>query len=516
MEMSLLQNIQPITWQELEITEINNSLLFLLLLVSCFIFWKKLGKSNLNLPPSPPKLPVLGNLHQLGKLHHRSLRALSLKYGPLMFLNIGQKPTLVVSSAKAAREVLTTHDIEFADRPKTTAAEIFFYSCSGVVFSSYGEYWKKVKKLCVTELLSAQRVRSYQSIREEQVDILIGKVRCACLSGASIDMSEMLLGVINSIISLCVMGRKATGGKDNSEFGELLKRLMLQLGNFSFADSFPIIAFLDNLTGITAHLKATSREIDAYLDQVIEDHSMEDYDEQLYFKDFVHIFLELQRNGKLGIELTRDNIKAILLEMFVGGTVTTATTIEWAMAELVRDQKTMRKAQQEVRRVVGNKSNVEVEDIEKMAYLKWVVKETLRLHPALPLLIPRETSAGVELGGYSVPARTVVLVNAFAIHLDPEVWESPEKFIPERYEKDPVDFKDRDYKFLAFGGGRRVCPGLDFGQASTETVLANLLYWFDWTLPDGRRPEELDMDESFGLSVSKKTHLRLIPTLSSP
>ncbi|KAJ8752043.1 hypothetical protein K2173_001069 [Erythroxylum novogranatense] len=514
--MSMLQKMQ-LMWQELEVSEFSSPLLFCLLLVSCFIFWKKLGKGDkLNLPPSPPRLPILGNLHQLGKLPHRSLRSLSLKYGPLMLLDIGKNPTLVVSSEKTAREVMTTHDIVFANRPKRTASDIFFYGCGDVAFCSYGEYWRQVKKLCVIELLSAKRVRSYQSIRDKEVTVLIDDIRCACLSGASIDIGEMLLGVTNSIISLCLMGRKATRGKGNSEFGQLLRTMMLQFGAFSFADSFPAMAFIDNLTGITAKLRKTSREIDTYLEQVIEDHTMEQYDEQLDFKDVVHIILELQKNNKLDIELTRDNVKAILLDMFTGATDTTASTLEWAMAELARDQNAMKKAQQDVRGVVGSKSNVEAEDIDKMTYLKWVIKETLRLHPALPLLVPRESSAGVELGGYNIPPRTTVLINIFAIHLDPEVWYNPEKFIPERFENDPADFKGQDYKFLAFGGGRRACPGVSFGVVVAEAVLANLLYWFDWKLPDANPPEELDMTESSGLTVSKKTHLRLIPSLFSP
>ncbi|KAJ8752037.1 hypothetical protein K2173_001063 [Erythroxylum novogranatense] len=514
--MSMLQKMQ-LMWQELEVPEFSNPLLFCLFLVSCFIFWKKLGKGDKrNLPPSPPKLPILGNLHQLGKLPHRSLRSLSLKYGPLMLLDIGKNPTLVVSSEKVAREVMTTHDIVFANRLKTTASETFLYGCGDVAFSSYGEYWRQVKKLCVIELLSAKRVRSYQSIRDKEVAVLIGNIRCACHSGASVNMSEMFLGVTNSIISLCVMGGKATGDKDNSEFVQLLRRMTLQFGTFNFADNFPTMAFMDNLTGLNSKLRTTFREIDAYLEQVIEDHSMEHYDEQLDFKDVVHIILELQKNGKLGIELTRDNIKAILLDMFAGGTDTTATTLEWAMAELARDQNAMRKAQQEVRRVVGSKSNVEAEDIDKMTYLKWVIKETLRLHPVLPLLIPRETSAEVELGGYTIPPRTTVLVNAFAIQLDPEVWDSPEKFIPERFVNDPAYFKGQDYKILAFGGGRRACPGVSFALVSAEAVLANLLYWFDWKLPDANPPEELEMTESFGITVSKKNHLRLIPSLFSP
>ena len=197
--------------------------------------------------------------------------------------------------------------------------------------------------------------------------------------------------------------------------------------------------------------------------------------------------------------------------MFLGGTDTTATTIEWMMAELLKHPNIMKKVQEEVRNVVGKKSKVDVDDINKMDYLKCVIKETFRLHPAVPLLLPRETSANIKLGGYDVPSDVTVFINVWAIQRDPNWWEKPEEFIPERFENSSVDFKGQDFQFIPFGFGRRGCPGLLFGVASVEYVIANLLYLFDWKLPAGEIGENLDISELYGLTVNKKVPLHVLP-----
>ena len=197
--------------------------------------------------------------------------------------------------------------------------------------------------------------------------------------------------------------------------------------------------------------------------------------------------------------------------MFVAGSDTTSSTVEWAMAELVRDASKMKKAQEEVRRAIRKKSRMDMNDINKMDYLKCVVKETLRLHPPV-VLIYRETSASVTLGGYHIPKKATVYINAWAIQRDPKLWDRPEEFVPERFENNPVDFRGQDFEFIPFGLGRRGCPGLTFGVFSVEYVLANLLHWFDWKLPS----EELDMDEISGLTVHKKNPLVLLAVPYSP
>ena len=207
-----------------------------------------------------------------------------------------------------------------------------------------------------------------------------------------------------------------------------------------------------------------------------------------------------------------------LQDLLFGGIETTSTVSEWFMAEILRKPSVMKKVQEEVRRVVGEKAKVEMEDIEQMHYFKCVVKETLRLHPPVPLLVPRKTTESVEVGGYHIPVGTRILINAWAIQRHPESWDRPEEFIPERFENTPVDFNVQDFHFVPFGFGRRRCPGLAFGIFSVEHLIANLLYWFDWKLPNGVGilPEDLDMCEVYGITVHKKVPLEILPTLYCP
>ena len=200
--------------------------------------------------------------------------------------------------------------------------------------------------------------------------------------------------------------------------------------------------------------------------------------------------------------------------MFVGGSDTTSASIEWLVVELLRNPRVMKKAQEEVRKIVGNKPKINMNDIIKMEYLNCVIKENLRLHPSAPLLLPRETSASVEVGGYHVPAKTRVFINAWAIQRDPNIWEKPEEFIPERFENNPVEYTGKGCELVLFGCGRRGCPGMAFGMASTEYMVANILYWFDWELPADL--EDLDMSEVYGLTVSKKSALHVVPIPYSP
>ncbi|KAF7838258.1 cytochrome P450 71A1-like [Senna tora] len=263
---------------------------------------------------------------------------------------------------------------------------------------------------------------------------------------------------------------------------------------FSVGNFFPSLGWIDVVTGLIPKLKATIGDLDAIFDDVIAQHkSLKRNIEDVQRKDFVDILLQIQQEGSLGFELTHDHIKAILMDMFVGGSDTSSTTMEWAMAELMKNPTKMKKVQEEVRRVVGHKSKVDGSDVKQMKYLEFVVKETLRLHPPGPLLLPRETRSSVKLRGYDIPSKISVLINAWTIQRDPQVWERAEEFIPERFENSEIDFKGQDFQFIPFGSGRKGCPGISFGVVMVEYVLANILYWFDWKLPS--TAQDMDMIE---------------------
>lgn len=183
----------------------------------------------------------------------------------------------------------------------------------------------------------------------------------------------------------------------------------------------------------------------------------------------------------------------------------------WAMTELVKNPNSMKKVQEELRNATHNKGCLNNDDLKDLKYFKAVVKEALRLHPAVPLLVTREAIRKSTIKGYDILPKTLVQVNAWAIGRDPKSWnDDPEKFMPERFLESPIDFKGRDFELLPFGAGRRMCPGLNLGVANTELALANLLYSFDWELPSGLTKEDIDTDVLPGISMHKKNPLCLV------
>uniref|UniRef100_A0A7N2MLX3 Cytochrome P450 n=1 Tax=Quercus lobata TaxID=97700 RepID=A0A7N2MLX3_QUELO len=249
-----------------------HALLFIVLLVSFVYIFKLFRSDKPNFPPPPPKLPIIGNLHQLGTLPHRSLHALSKKYGPIMFLDLGCAPIVVVSAADMAKEIMKTNDTIFSNRPKTMAANFLFYGSTDVVaFSQYGEYWRQAKKICVHELLSLERVQSFHYIKEEEVVATIKMIRDSCLKGASINLSEIIIATLKNIVTRCVFGQKF---KDDgqSKIGGLPRRVTVLLAAFSLGDFFPSLRWIDVLTGFRPCLNSTFGEIDVFLDQVVQEH----------------------------------------------------------------------------------------------------------------------------------------------------------------------------------------------------------------------------------------------------
>ena len=196
--------------------------------------------------------------------------------------------------------------------------------------------------------------------------------------------------------------------------------------------------------------------------------------------------------------------------MFSAGTDTTFLTLEWAMAELIRNPKVMERVQEDVRSVVGCNQKISGGDIDKMVYLKSVIKETLRLHPPIPLLGPREAMNDTKLDGFHIPRGTRVIVNAWAIGRDPTSWDRPEEFCPDRFISSNVGFKGQDFHFIPFGAGRRSCPAASFSISMLELTLAHLLCHFDWQPPREMEGEVLDMSEAPGVAVHKKSGLVLI------
>nr|QDZ36309.1 CYP71BE123 [Melia azedarach] len=463
-----------------------------------------------NQPPGPWKLPLIGNLHQLiGSPPHKRLRDLAKKYGPLMNLQLGEVPTIVVSSPEVAKEVMKTHDVIFASRPQNLATKIMSYDYSGIIFSPYGDCWRQLRKICVSEILSMKRVQSFQTIREEEVSNLINWI--SSKGGSVINLTDKVYALMYGITSRAAFGNKSG---EQELFVSAMEETTKVTAGFNFADLFPSIGLLQSITGIRSHVERLHQEADRVVERIINDHKkckeIPKIGKSEEAEDLVDILLKLQEHGDLEFPLTLDNIKAVISDIFGAGSETSAATIDWAMCEMLKNPIVMKKAQAEVREVFNKKGKADETGINEMKYLKLVIKETLRLHPPA-FLIPRECGQQCEINGFNVPVKTRVIVNVWAMGRDPRYWNEPESFIPERFLDSSIDYKGNNFEYIPFGAGRRICPGITFALPNIELPLAQLLYHFDWKLPNGIKQEDLDMTEAFGITVRRAKDLLLIP-----
>jgi cytochrome P450 len=484
----------------------------ILVLINSLLKWFRNPKKNL--PPSPSKLPVIGNFHQLGSRPHRSLQKLAQKHGPVFLLHLGRAPVLVITSPDAAREIMKTHDQIFSSRPKATVPSIFLYDGKDMAFTPYGEYWRQVKSIAVLNLLSNKRVQTYTTVREEETRVMVDKVIEASNNNQVININDLFSSLTNDVVSRVALGFKISQGEKGRKFKVLLGEFGQSIGALCIRDYVPWLWWVDRVNGLIGKVERISKGIDEFLQGIVDDHleKLKKGDSEEDSKNFVEILLVIQRENKLGFPISSDTIKALILDMFAAGTDTTSIGMKWTVTELLRHPQVLNKLQNEVRQVMKGKPNVTQEDLEKMSYLKLVIKEALRLHTPIPLLVPRESTHYAKIQGYDVEAGTQVLVNAWAIGRDPSLWEDPEAFRPERFLNSRTDFKGFDFELTPFGAGRRGCPGIQFAVAVTELALATLLYKFDIALPSEKRAEDVDTTETPGLNAHPKSTIFVVAT----
>ncbi|KAJ3692752.1 hypothetical protein LUZ60_011847 [Juncus effusus] len=488
-------------------------LLFLLFLLPFLILLSKIlftKSNNHKLPPSPPSLPFIGHLHLLNpRSTHRSLLSLSLNYGRqnssgLIFLRM-PSPTIVVSNASAAELVLKNHDVAFASRPASLSVGSF--AGRNVSFTPCSDYWRQTKKLTTVHLLSQKRVFSdmFVAARAEEVTTMVTHI--AAFKG-EVNLSECFYAYVNGVVTRIVARKES----DAQRFRELMGDISAVLAEEStiqlVAEVFPTIGKLwGNVSGINEKFKQYNKRWNEYIAEIVEERKKKTVNgEEGKEEDFIDVLLRLRDDGTVGFDI--NDIVAIIQDTTAAAIDTSFTTLEWTMSELIKNPAIMAKIQNEVRRIANNKSVIAEDDLNQMEYLRAVIKETLRLHPPAPLLLPHESTTAVSVHGYEIPPKTKLIINAWAIGRDSQTWDSPEEFRPERFINNDVDFRGNDFQFIPFGAGRRMCPGINFAMVTIEFALANLLNSFDWKLVG----DDLDMDEGPGISVPRKNPLYLVPT----
>lgn len=373
-----------------------------------------------------------------------------------------------------------------------------------------------MRKVFVSELLGPKRAGLFNHVTEMEIE---GVVRSLSLlpSGTAVNLDEKLLALVFGVVCKVAFGKSYREEPfRGATLKEMLDEAKKMLGG-SIGDHFPILGrILDKLSGWSGRLDKCFSNLDGYVQMVLDEHlnnyAGEDISE--HEKDFVHALIDLssKENTRDQSCLTKDDMKALIMDVLTGGTDTIVVTLVWAMSEVARNPRVMQKLQSEIRRCVGRKPKVERLDMAQMTYLKMVVKETLRLHPPAPLLIPRECLSRCQIGGFDVIPETRVLINAWGIGRDPGTWgEDAAEFYPERFANLEFDFGGDNFDMVPFGGGRRSCPAFSSATTTVELTIANLLHWFDWEVPNGLKMEDMNMEEDGSLVVSRKSPLFLVP-----
>ncbi|CAM6085037.1 unnamed protein product [Calypogeia fissa] len=471
------------------------------------------------LPPGPKPLPVVGNLYDVKPVRFQCFMEWAKKFGPILSFRMGTTLNVVVTSPDLAKEVLKEKDQLLAARPLTRAAARFSRNGQDLIWADYGPHYVKVRKLCTLELFTPKRLEALRSVRQEEMGYTINAIfkESKDCPGASVSVKKHLSAVAFNNITRIVFGKRfvdANGVVDSQgvEFKEIIAEGMKLGASLKMSEHISYIRWMfplqeeafarngarrDTLTKAIMQEFATSRE------------QHEDGSNQ----HFVNALLNFQKQ----YDLSETTVITLLWDMITAGMDTTAITVEWAMAELIRNPDVQKKAQDELDSVVGYERVLTELDFPHLPYLQALAKEALRLHPPTPLLLPHKASQNVKLGGYDVPKGATVHVNAYAIARDPTIWEDPLRFKPDRFLEEDIDMKGTDFRLIPFGAGRRVCPGAQLGINIVQLMLGRMLHHFTWSPPEGMTPEEIDLTPRPGVVtfMAKPLQATVSPRLPS-
>ncbi|KAL6640147.1 hypothetical protein ACP70R_021996 [Stipagrostis hirtigluma subsp. patula] len=461
------------------------------------------------LPPGPRPLPVVGNLfHLRGNLHH-TLAQHSGVHGPVMYLKVLTTKIVVISSSDAAREAFTKHDRRLAEHHTPDAVHALRWAERSMVWlPSSNPRWITMRGIMARYVFSPRSLSMKQSVRERKVRDMVSYFRgCA---GQEVDVRFALLKCMVNLASNSLFSIDVVDVASNSLQGllENLQEITAFLRKSNISDILPFLSPLD-LQGSRRSLGRHLGKIFSMLDNIIDSRLEVASSSEHKQNDFLDTLLDLMSAGKI----TRDNVTNILFEVFGGGADAVVATVVWTMAELLRNQHIMTKLRAEIEGSLGRKEIVEEADMASLPYLQAVLKESMRLHPVVPILVHKAVEDGVEISGYTIPKGSTVMFNTWAIMHDPNLWERPDEFRPERFMDKAAEMKHwgKDFEFLPFGSGRRLCPGIQLTDRVMPLVLASLLHAFEWRLPDGMSAEQLDMSESFGTVTSMAVPLKAVP-----
>ncbi|XP_065632847.1 cytochrome P450 76T24 isoform X2 [Quercus suber] len=429
---------------------------------------RKSGSSTL--PPGPHPFPIIGNILELGNKPHQAVAKLSKTYGPLMTLKLGSITTIVISSPDIAKEALQKKDQAFSSRTIPDTGRVADHHKVSMVWLPALTRWRNLRKVSATKIFAPQQLDATQALRQ----------------------------------------KKYSSSALSREFQELIYGVMEVAGKPNIADYFPVLRLVDP-QGARRRATIYYEKLMGIFDGIIKERVQlrASSEGSMASNDVLDSFLNFAEED--GSQFSFHDFKHLLLDLFIAGIDTTSSTVEWALAELINNPEKMVRAQDELEEVLGKDRLIQEVDISKFPFLQAIVKETLRLHPPAPFLVPHKAETEVEMCGFTVPKNAQILVNVWAMGRDSSIWTNPDLFMPERFLAQDIDFKGQYFELIPFGAGRRICPGLPLANRMVHLMLASLVHFFNWKLADEMNPENMDMSETFGLTLHRAKALRAIP-----
>ncbi|XP_004295951.1 PREDICTED: licodione synthase-like [Fragaria vesca subsp. vesca] len=506
-------------------------LLILFLVLSIFISKKFFVKHHGDLPPSPLALPIIGHFHLLSPLIHRSFHDLSLRFGPIFSLRLGSVPCIVVTSPELAKEFLKTHELSFINRSETTAVEKMTYNAS-FAFAPYGNYWKFTRKLITNELLGGRNVDNFLAIRNQEYMRFLRHLTKKAETCESINLSEELPRLGHNVIGQMMLGKYSSASRAE-EMRVVVREATEIFGEFNFSD-FNWIWKKFNLQGFQKRTEVTHKKFDVLVEKVISEREelrkmqkKGNITEEKDVKGFLDILLDIvegESSENLDVEFSRDHIKGVITDLFAASIDTTSIAMDWTLAELINHPEVLKKAREEIDRVVGKGRLVGELDVPNLPYIQAIIKEAIRLHPPLTV-VARKCVEQCKVGKYVIDKETMLFINNWAIGRDPQNWEKPLEFCPERFlqldgggdKASAIDVRGQHFQYLPFGSGRRICPGITLTMKMLPALLAAMIQCFNLKVVGTHckkmddETKVLEMDEKPGFTTPRAYDLVCVP-----
>ncbi|KAH7299982.1 hypothetical protein KP509_24G039400 [Ceratopteris richardii] len=491
-------------------TPVIRLLLSVLILTVCSGFFLKHRKRRLKLPPGPLRWPVVGSLLQFkNDLNHKLLALLAKKYGDIFMLQMGQRTIVVVSSPELAEEVLHTHGIEFASRKGNFVYDIFTGNGKDMVFTAYGDSWRRMRRIMTVPLCTNKVVKESHSAWEHEIDRVIEDLtsrRESFTSGVFI-RSRLQLMVYNVIYRMMFNHRFED---ENDPIYVQLKAYNTQTNSLAESFEYNYGEFLPLLKPLLSSYRKECQDLQEKRQSFLREKFLEERRKAQSagkVNDGDKCAVDRILRDEMNHEINEENILYMIESLNMQAIETTLCSLEWVLAELINNQKVQDKLRNEIDSVLDGAQLTEPH-ISKLTYLMAVIKESLRLHMPIPLLMPHMNLKKAKLGQYDIPSGAKVLVNAWWIGNNPDIWESPDKFMPERFIEHDIEPKGSDFRFLPFGSGRRCCPGSVIALPLLALVVGRLVQTYE--LLPGPELDGIDMSEKGGQTRLHLLHDSLI------